>query len=83
MSSSVPRIAHGSRRQIGLVNAMIAAVLGRAAGTGPPHLFTTLSRHRSLYRPWLRFAGRLMPRGKLPRIDTELVILRCSSRRSR
>ena len=30
----------------------------------------------ALFRGWLRFAGRLMPRGKLPRRETELVILR-------
>jgi AhpD family alkylhydroperoxidase len=41
-----------------------------------PHLFTTMARHKSLFRAWLFFAGRLMPRGKLPRRDTELVILR-------
>jgi AhpD family alkylhydroperoxidase len=45
-------------------------------GTGPPNLFTTVGRHRKLLRGWLRFAGRLMPRGRLPRRDTELVILR-------
>jgi alkylhydroperoxidase family enzyme len=71
-----PRMAPGSRREIGTVNAAIAAVLGRATGTGPPNIFTTLGRHRRLFRAWLRFAGRLMPRGTLPRRDTELVILR-------
>lgn len=45
-------------------------------GTGPPNLFTTLARHRRLFRPWLRFAGALMPGGVLPRADTELLILR-------
>jgi AhpD family alkylhydroperoxidase len=45
-------------------------------GTGPPNLFTTVGRHRRLLRGWLRFAGRLMPRGRLPRRVTELVILR-------
>ena len=43
---------------------------------GPPNLFTTLARHRRLFWPWLLFAGRLMPRGSLPRADTELLILR-------
>jgi AhpD family alkylhydroperoxidase len=72
-----PRIAPGTRAEIGIVNALIARVIGLAGGTaGPPGLFTTLSRHRRLYRPWLRFAGRLMPGGKLPRRDSELVILR-------
>ena len=39
-------------------------------------MFLTLGRHRRLFRGWLRFAGRLMPGGKLPRRETELVILR-------
>ncbi len=72
-----PRIAPGSRAEIGRVNALIAAVIGRTMGTtAPPRIFTTLPRHRSLYRRWLRFAGGLMPGGKLPRADSELVILR-------
>jgi AhpD family alkylhydroperoxidase len=48
----------------------------------PPHLFTTLGRHPSVFRGWLFFAGRLMPGGKLPRQDTELVILRVAHLRS-
>lgn len=76
MVSDEPRIAPGSRRQIGPLNAAIAWVLGRATGGRPPHIFTTLARHRGLFRRWLWFAGGLMPGGKLPRRDTELVILR-------
>jgi AhpD family alkylhydroperoxidase len=71
-----PRIAPGNRRQIGLVNSGIAWVLGRATGGRPPNIFTTLARHRGLFRRWLWFAGGLMPGGRLPREDTELVILR-------
>ena len=71
------RIPPGTRRQTGLLNALIARVIGLGAGTqGPPALFTTLGRHRRLFRPWLRFASGLMPRGELPRPDAELVILR-------
>lgn len=71
-----PRIKPGNRRQIGPVNAAIVWVLGRATGGRPPHIFTTLARHRGLFRRWLWFAGALMPGGKLPRRDSELVILR-------
>ncbi len=72
-----PRIAPGDRRQIGVVNSAIAWALGRATGGAPPpNIFTTLARHRGLFRRWLWFAGALMPGGKLPRRDTELVILR-------
>ena len=71
-----PRIAPGGRRELGLLTWGFTRIAGRAIGTGPPNLFTTLGRHRRLFRGWLRFAGRLMPRGTLPRRDTELVILR-------
>ncbi len=56
-------------------------MIARGAGTRtPPHVFTTLARHRRLFRAWLRFAGRLMPGGTLPRPDAELVILRVAHR---
>ncbi len=71
------RIPPGTMGDIGPVNTVIARVAQRATGSSHlPHLFTTLSRHRRLYLPWLMFAGRLMPGGKLPRPDTELLILR-------
>ena len=72
-----PRIPPGTRQDTGLVNALIVRVIGIGGGTvGAPGLFSTLGRHRRLFRPWLRFASRLMPGGKLPRRDAELVILR-------
>ena len=71
-----PRIAPGTAREIGHVNAGIARAIGLATRSGPPNIFTTLARHRRLFRRWLRFAGALMPGGRLPRADTELVILR-------
>ena len=75
-----PRIRPGDRRQIGLVASVISKIAGRVTRTGPPNIFTTLARHRRLFLPWLMFAGRLMPRGRLPRVDTELVILRVAHR---
>lgn len=54
----------------------MASVSGRVAGTRPPNLFLTIGRHRKLFRGWLRFAGRLMPGGTLPRRETEMVIIR-------
>jgi AhpD family alkylhydroperoxidase len=71
-----PRIAPGGRRQIGPVNAAIVWVIARATGGRPPNIFTPLARHRGLFRRWLFFAAGLMPGGKLPRSDGELVILR-------
>ena len=76
-SPSRPRLTPASRQELGIINALIVDVIRRAAGTRrAPNLFTTLGRHRRLFRAWLRFAGALMPRGVLPRADTELVILR-------
>jgi alkylhydroperoxidase family enzyme len=54
-------------------------VIGLATGGRPPNLFSTLARHRRLFLPWLGFAGALMPRGRLPRRDTELLILRTAA----
>jgi AhpD family alkylhydroperoxidase len=71
-----PRITPGSRRQVGLLGWAISEVAGRVNRTEPPHLFLTLGRHRRLFLGWLHFAGRLMPGGRLPRADTEAVILR-------
>jgi AhpD family alkylhydroperoxidase len=72
----VPRIAPGGRREVGAIGWAVSAVSGRVSGTGPPNLFLTLGRHRKLFRAWLHFGGRLMPGGRLPRRETELVILR-------
>jgi AhpD family alkylhydroperoxidase len=71
-----PRIEPGDRSAIGWRNWAIANGAGLAARGKPPHIFTTLGRHRRLFRGWIRFAGALMPRGKLPRDETELIILR-------
>jgi AhpD family alkylhydroperoxidase len=71
-----PRVSPGGRREIGIVNLAATRIIGLATGGGPPNVFTTLARHRGLFRRWLRFAGGLMPGGLLPRRDSELVILR-------
>jgi alkylhydroperoxidase family enzyme len=74
--SKRPRIPPGDQREIGRVNTGIARLIGLSTGGPPPRLFTTLARHRRLYRKWLRFAGALMPGGSLPRSDSEVLILR-------
>lgn len=71
-----PRIAPGSATEIGRTNRAITRVIGLGTGGRPPNVMTTLARHRSLFRKWLRFASGLMPGGVLPRADTELLILR-------
>lgn len=76
---SVPRIAPGGRREVGLLTWGLAQVFGRRSGTEPPAVFLILGRHRRLFRGWLHFAGRMMPGGRLPRRETELVILRVAA----
>ena len=75
-ATRAPRIAPGTRGDIGRLNFALARLLGAATGGGPPNIFTTLGRHRRLFRKWLRFAGALMPGGVLPRDESELLILR-------
>jgi alkylhydroperoxidase family enzyme len=76
-AAAEPRIPPGGPAELGRLNYALARLIGTAAGgRAPPHLFTTLGRHRRIFRHWLRFAGALMPGGVLPRADSELVILR-------
>src|SRR5213082_1432020 len=61
---------------------LVARVGGRVQGKQPMQVFLAVGRQPRLFRGWLRFAGRLMPGGKLPRRETELVILRVAHLRS-
>jgi AhpD family alkylhydroperoxidase len=76
-----PRIAPGGVKELGPVIWAFSRVAGRATKTAPPAIFTTLGRGRGLFWGWLHFAGKLMPGGKLPRRETEMVILRVASLR--
>lgn len=71
-----PRISPGRLRELGPVNWVAWQVLSRAAGTDDAHLFSTLGRTKGLFRGWLHYSGRLMPGGRLPRHESELVIIR-------
>jgi AhpD family alkylhydroperoxidase len=73
---SSPRIAPGSLREAGPFAGGLAQLAGLVTRTNAPRLFLTMGRQHKLFRGWLRFAGRLMPGGTLPRRDTELIILR-------
>jgi alkylhydroperoxidase family enzyme len=76
LRTALPRIEPGDRKQAGLLAWSLAQAAGLRGRTEPLHIFLTLGKHRKLFRGWLRFAGRLMPGGTLPRRETELVILR-------
>nr|WP_205660673.1 carboxymuconolactone decarboxylase family protein [Amycolatopsis antarctica] len=70
------RLEPGTRAELGLPIWAFVRLAGRVTRGEPPRLFLILGKNRRLFRSWLRFAARLMPRGKLPRRETELVILR-------
>jgi alkylhydroperoxidase family enzyme len=76
---SSPRIPPGGLRDLGLPIWAFSRLAGRVTKSEPPRIFTTLGRNRGLFWGWLHFAGRLMPGGRLPRVDTELVILRVAA----
>src|SRR3954447_17047625 len=69
------RVPPATRSELGPVNALILRVVHRGARAAtPPNLSATLARNRALFRRWVMCAAALMPRGKLPRAGTELVI---------
>jgi alkylhydroperoxidase family enzyme len=43
---------------------------------GDNNIFSTLARHRDLFRAWLPFGGALLGGGVLPARERELLILR-------
>lgn len=73
---AAPRIEPGTRAEAGTFAWGFARLSGLVTRTSPPNLFLTMGRQHKLFRGWLRFAGRLMPGGTLPRRETELTILR-------
>ncbi|CAM4143549.1 alkylhydroperoxidase AhpD family core domain protein [Mycobacterium basiliense] len=75
------RIPSGRLRQLGPINWVLAKLGARAVRAPEMHLFTTLGYRQSLFWAWLIYGGRLL-QGRLPRIDTELVILRVAHLRS-
>lgn len=63
-------------RDVGLVNALICRLGARQIRAPQFHLFNALGRSGSLLWTYLPFAGSLLYWGRIPRRDTELVILR-------
>jgi alkylhydroperoxidase family enzyme len=74
--TSRPRITPARPRELTPLARIVATLTGRLTGSGPPNIFTTLGRCPRLFRAWLWYSAHLMPFGRLPRRDTELVILR-------
>ncbi|KLO33127.1 carboxymuconolactone decarboxylase family protein [Mycobacterium haemophilum] len=77
----VGRIPSGGLRQLGPINWVIAKLAARSLHAPEMHLFTILGHRQLLFWTWLIYGGRLL-RGKLPHVDTELVILRVAHLRA-
>ncbi|MBJ7339978.1 carboxymuconolactone decarboxylase family protein [Mycolicibacterium sp.] len=71
-----PRIPSGDRRQLGLFGWLFCKLSARAWGVPELHLFTVLAQHGRLFWSWAPFNGTLLYRGRLPKSDAEVVILR-------
>ncbi|MFD4368598.1 carboxymuconolactone decarboxylase family protein [Rhodococcus sp. NPDC058521] len=71
-----PRITPGRFKELGPINWAIWRVLSKASGAPDAHLFSTLGRTGGLFRGWLHYSGKLMPGGRLPRFESEMVIIR-------
>ena len=74
--SEIARIPPGGRRELGLVNWAISRIAARQVRAPHMHLFEVLGQHKMLFLTFLPYAGLLLNKGKLPKTDTELVILR-------
>jgi alkylhydroperoxidase family enzyme len=81
-AGEVGRIPSSGRlRELGVINWAVAKLGARTVGAPQMHLFMTLGQHKRLFWTWLPYSGALL-RGRLPRADTELVILRIAHLRS-
>ena len=78
----VGRVPSSSKlRRLGPINWALAKGAARSTRAAEMHLFTTLGQRQGLFWAWSVYGGRLL-HGRLPRIDTELVILRVAHLRS-
>jgi AhpD family alkylhydroperoxidase len=77
----VGRIPSGRFRELGPVNWVVAKLGARTMRVPEMHLFTTLGQRQALFWGWAIYNARLL-RGRLPSVDTELVILRVAHLRS-
>jgi len=74
--SQIARIPPGGRKELGLLNWIIAKVSARSIRAPQFHLFQTLGQHKVFFLAFLVYSDHLLNRGKLPKIEKEMVILR-------
>lgn len=81
---SPARLAVPPPAERGWIFRALSRIAGRFGRSELPDIFTVLHIHPRLFWPWLFFASRLMPYGRLPARIRELAILRtawnCRSR---
>jgi alkylhydroperoxidase family enzyme len=81
MSQHSGRIPPGRFRELGPINWIIAKGGARTVRAPEMHLFTTLGQHKRLFLSMMPYSAVLL-RGRLPLVDTELVILRVAHLRN-
>jgi AhpD family alkylhydroperoxidase len=69
------RIPAGGFRKLGPINWVVSKIAAWVIGAPRMYLFATLGQHKLLFQIWFLF-GAILYAGRLPRPDTELVILR-------
>ncbi|MFZ0228822.1 MAG: carboxymuconolactone decarboxylase family protein [Mycobacterium sp.] len=74
-TDQVGRIPAGGFRELGPINWILAKSAARTVRAPKMHLFATLGQHKRLFLAMMPYSAVLL-RGRLPLIDTELVILR-------
>jgi alkylhydroperoxidase family enzyme len=75
MSDQSGRVPAGGFRELGPINWVLAKSAARTVRAPKMHLFATLGQHKRLFLSMMPYSALLL-RGRLPQVDTELVILR-------
>ena len=81
MNDQIGRIPAGGFRELGPINWVLAKSAARTVRAPKMHLFATLGQHKRLFLAMMPYSALLL-RGRLPRRDTELVILRVAHLRN-
>jgi alkylhydroperoxidase family enzyme len=75
MTDQMGRIPAGGFRELGPINWVLAKSAARTVRAPKMHLFATLGQHKRLFLSMMPYSAVLL-RGRLPLVDTELIILR-------
>jgi alkylhydroperoxidase family enzyme len=81
MTDQAGRIPAGGFRELGPINWVLAKSAARTVRAPKMHLFATLGQHKRLFLSMMPYSAVLL-RGRLPLVDTELVILRVAHLRN-